>query len=94
MERYYGSAYQRYANYCHERGIDENEAVIAMTVACHLDSLYAIEKRGRGAGTLSREPCKILQEAGVMDVGRGNQPSKVDWEKARYYLELAEKLRK
>ena len=94
MERHFGVAYQRYANYCHERGVDENEAVIAMTVTCHLDDLYIIEKRGSSVGILNREPCQILQEAGVMGVGRGNQPSRVDWEKASYYLEIAEKLRK
>jgi hypothetical protein len=94
LKRHFGSAYQRYANYCHEQGVDENEAMIAMTVACHIDDLHFIEKRGRGAGMLTREPCQILQGAGVLDVGRRGQPSKVDLEKIRYYLDLAEKLRK
>ena len=94
MERHFGSAYQRYANYCHERGVDENEAVIAMTVTCHIDDLHVIEKRGRGAGSLTREPCHILQMAGILGVGMGNQPSFVNWEKVKYYLEVGEKLRK
>jgi hypothetical protein len=94
MERHFGNAYQRFADYCQERGVDENEAVIAMTVVCHIDSLRVIEKQGRGAGTLSREPCHILQGAGVLDVGKGSQVSRVDWEKVKYYLDIGEKLRK
>jgi hypothetical protein len=94
MERHFGSAYQRYANYCHERGVDENEAVIAMTVACHINDLHVIEKRGRSAGTLSREPCQILQGAGVLNVGMGSQSSWVDWGKVSYYLDVSERLRK
>ena len=94
MEHHPGNAYQRFANYCHEHGVDENEAVIAMTVSCHIDDLHIIEKQGRGTGTLTREPCRIMQEAGVLIVGMGNQPSKVDWVKVKNYLSLSEKLRK
>jgi hypothetical protein len=94
MESHFGSAYQRFANYCNERGVDENDAVVALTVVCHLDNLHIIEKQGHGAGMLTREPCHILQGAGVLEVGMGSQPSWVDWEKVRYYLELGEKLRK
>ena len=85
---------QRFVNYCHERGINENEAVIAMTVACHFDNLQIIEKRGIGIGVLNREPSQILQDAGVMEVIRGKHISRIDWERANYYLELAEKLRR
>ncbi len=93
MEHHFGSAYQRFANYCHERGVDENEAVVALTVACHLDNLHIIEKQGHGSGMLTREPCNILQRAGVLNVGMGNQPSRVDWDKVRNYLSISEKLR-
>jgi hypothetical protein len=93
MERHFGSAYQRFANYCHECGVDENEAVVALTVACHLDNLHTIEKKGRGASMLTSEPCHILQRAGVLNVGVGNQPSRVDWDKVRFFLDIAEKLR-
>ena len=94
MERHIGSAYQRFANYCHERGLDENEAEIAMTVTCHIDNLHVIEKLGHGAGMLTREPCHILQRAGILDVGKGSQQTRVDWKKVKYYLGLGEKLRK
>jgi len=94
MEHHLGSAYQRFANYCHDRGVDENEAVIAMTVACQLDNFYLIEKQGHGSGKLTREPCHILQRAGVLYVGVGNQPSRVDWDKVGHYLSISEKLRK
>jgi hypothetical protein len=93
LERHIGNANQRFADYCHERGVDENEAVIAMTVACHIDDLHIIEKRGRGTGTLTREPCHIMQVAGVLKVGIGSKPSWVDWMKVKYYLDLGEKLR-
>jgi hypothetical protein len=94
MERHSGNAQQRFANYCHERGVDENEAVIAMTVTCHIDDLHFIEKLGHGAGMLTREPCHILQKAGVLNVGKGTESSKVDWDKVKYYLSIGEKLRK
>ncbi len=94
MERHPGGAYQRFADYCHERGVDENEAVIAMTVTCHIDELHSIEKRGYGAVSLTREPCHIMQVAGVLNVGKGSQRSEVDWVKVKYYLGLGEKIRK
>ncbi len=93
MEPHSGTAYQRFADYCHNRDIDENEAVIAMTVACQLDNLHLITRQGHGAGKLTREPCHILQKAGVLYVGVGNQPSHVDWEKVKHYLSISDKLR-
>ena len=93
MKSHLGGAYKRFADYCHDHGVDENEAVIAMTVACHIDDLNIIEKRGRGAGSLNREPCHIMQVAGVLNIGKGTQPSTVDWVKVQHYLGLGEKLR-
>ena len=93
MERHRGSAYQRFANYCNERDIDENDAVIAMTVTCHIDNLHLIEKLGHSAGMLTHEPCNILQRAGVLNVGTGSGSSRVDWEKVRHYMSIGEKLR-
>jgi hypothetical protein len=93
MESHTVNANQRFADYCHERGVDENEAVIAMTVACHIDALHIIEKRGYSAVSLTKEPSHIMQAAGVLNVGKGIQQSNVDWVKVKHYLGLGEKLR-
>ena len=93
MDSHPVNANQRFADYCHERGVDENEAVIAMTVACHIDALHIIEKRGYSAVSLTKEPSHIMQVAGVLSVGKGSQQSNVDWVKVRHYLGLGEKLR-
>ena len=93
MDTHTVNANQRFANYCNERGVDENEAVIAMTVACHIDTLHIIEKRGYSAVSLTKEPSHIMQAAGVLNVGKGIQRSNVDWVKVRHYLGLGEKLR-
>jgi len=94
MDRHLVGAHQRFSDYCHEHGVDDNEAVIAMTVACHIDDLRIIEKRGYSAGSLTKEPSHIMQAAGILNVGKGSQPSRVDWVKVKYYLSLGEKLRK
>jgi hypothetical protein len=93
MERHIGAAHQRFADYCQERGVDEDEAVVAMTVACHIDDLHVLEKRGYSSVSINREPCHIMQVAGVLGVGVGSKSSWVNWVKVKYYLGLGEKLR-
>ena len=93
MDSYPMNANQRFADYCRERGVDENEAVIAMTVECHIDALHIIEKRGYSAVSLTKEPSHIMHEAGVLNVGKSSQQSNVDWVKVEHYLCLGEKLR-
>jgi len=93
MEHQTGAANQRFAEYCNKRGVDEDEAVIAMTVTCHVDDLNIIHKLGYGAATISKEPCHIMQVAGILRVGMGGKQTWVDWTKVEYYLSLGEKLR-
>jgi hypothetical protein len=92
MERQVGEASQRFADYCSERHVDEEEAVIAMTVVCHLDALKTIDRLGYSAGSINRQPAYCLQQARILSSGKGAR-TKVDWEKVEYYLGIGEKLR-
>jgi hypothetical protein len=93
MERQVGAASQRFADYCQERGVDEDEAVIAMTVTCHLDALQTIDRHGYGEASITKQPCHLLQRAGILRVGMGGRQSTVDWAKVEYFLGVGKRLR-